>query len=168
MHLHTCIPTMSTPLPPNLTLRPATQADEPTLRAIIRGMRLNPVGLDWRRFVVVVDADGRLIACGQVKPHRDGSRELASLAVTRPWRRQGVAGAIIHHLQSEHGPPLWLTCASRMTPFYELFGFARVTAARQMPFYFRLASSLFNLYLRLRRFPVTLAVMRWPSAERGT
>ena len=150
-------------VPANLMLRPAVAADELTLRAIIRGMRLNPIGLDWRRFVVAVDEDGRLVGCGQVKPHRDGSQELASLAVTRPWRRQGVAGAIVRHLQSEHGPPLWLTCTSQMTPFYEPFGFVRVMAVRQMPFYFCLASSLFNLYLRLRRFPVTLAVMRWPS-----
>ena len=38
-------------------LRPATAADFPAIRALIRRVRINPYGLDWRRFLVAVDTE---------------------------------------------------------------------------------------------------------------
>lgn len=143
------------------TLRPAAEADQPAIKALIRQAGINPLGLQWPRFLVAVDGEKCVIGCGQVKTHGDGSRELASLAVARGWRGRGVAAELITALQALYGAPLWLTCIDRLVPFYERFGFVRVEAAREMPAYFRRASRFFNLYLALRRDEARLAVMVW-------
>lgn len=140
-------------------LRAATAADQKAIKALIRAARINPLGIDWRRFVVAVDAQGALLGCGQVKLHRDGSRELASIAVARAWRKQGVARTIIHYLLQTHPAPLWLTCLSRLIPFYAQFGFREVTDAAQMPPYFRRVYRLYNLFARGQRPEGYLAVM---------
>ena len=53
------------------TLRSATAADFPAIRKLIWQVGINPIGLDWRRFVLAVDEEGRLLGCGQIKPHRE-------------------------------------------------------------------------------------------------
>jgi N-acetylglutamate synthase-like GNAT family acetyltransferase len=123
-------------------------------------VRINPSGLDWRRFIVAVDPSGALIGCGQVKPHGDGTRELASIAVVPPWRGRGVARAIVEHFQAAAGPPLWLTCASRLIPLYHRFGF--VEAVADLPPYFRRLRRIARLILFVARTEDYLAIMRWP------
>ena len=147
----------------SFTIRSADRADEKCIKALIRFVQINPLGVDWRRFIIAVDTDGGIVGCGQVKPHRDGSCELASIAVTKEWRGQGVARAMIEQLIADHPGPLWLTCASRLTPLYARFGFRQVTTPDDMPSYFRRASRLFNLYLRLLRKKGYLAVMVRPE-----
>jgi N-acetylglutamate synthase-like GNAT family acetyltransferase len=117
--------------------------------------------LKWSRFIVAEHEHGQLAGCGQVKVHRDGSKELASIAVKKGWRRQGVASAIIRELQQVYGRPLWLTCIDRLAPFYEPYGFAEIADLDQMPPYFRRAKRFFNLYLKLSRGKGRLAVMVW-------
>ena len=119
------------------TLRPATKVDFPAIRRLIHAVGINPMALDWRRFTIAVDADDRLVGCGQVKPHKDGSLELASIAVLPEWRKQGVARAIILHLLETYPRPLYLTCRGRLGPFYEKFGFQEMTAPADLPPYFR-------------------------------
>src|SRR3989304_5329525 len=75
-----------------LRLRPETAADAGAIRSLIFRVGINPRGLDWRRFQVAVDPGGRLVGCGQVKPHADGSRELASIAVPPKGRIDGAFG----------------------------------------------------------------------------
>ncbi|RMG99292.1 MAG: N-acetyltransferase [Chloroflexi bacterium] len=152
----------------SFTLRPAQKKDADTIRQMIKKARLNPMGLDWRRFIVAIDENGRIIGCGQVKPHRDGSRELASLVVQKPWRKKGVARAIITHLQQQHHPPLWLMCGSHLIPFYTKHGFQHITNPNQMPPYFRRINHLFHLYSRLRPRPIVLAIMCWNPQTSNT
>lgn len=144
-----------------ITIRPATQADQATIKALIKEVGINPLGLKWQRFLVAQDEAGRFIGCGQVKPHRDGSLELASIAVKREGRKQGVAAQIIETLQKEYGRPLWLTCVSDLVPFYEQFGFVEVAELKEMPAYFRRAKRFFKLYMVLTRGNFKLAVMVW-------
>lgn len=114
------------------TLRPAARSDAFAIRLLIWRVRINPMNLNWRRFVVAVDRQGRLLGCGQVKPHGDGSRELASIASQLNARGQGVAHAIIAHLLEQSAPPLYLTCSARLEGFYRRFGF-RVLLPAEMP-----------------------------------
>lgn len=85
-----------------------------------------------------------MVGCGQVKNHRDGSRELASIAVVPKWRGKGVARAIIEQLIETHPGELYLTCRASLQPFYERFGFKKIES-RQMPKYFRRISRLANV-----------------------
>jgi predicted N-acetyltransferase YhbS len=127
----------------------------------VRDAGINPFGLKWPRFIVAADQQKRIIACGQVKPHRDKSQELASIAVQKDWRNQGIARAIIRELQQIHSRPLWLTCMDHLVPFYEPFGFEEIVDRGQMPLYYRTASRFFNLYLKLSPANGKLAVMVW-------
>jgi amino-acid N-acetyltransferase len=127
--------------------------------ALIRAVRINPWALDWRRFLVAVDEQNALIGCGQIKPHRDGSQEMASIAVTPAWRGRGVARALIEQLMATAGRPLWLTCVSSMVPLYLKFGFRQVDDPAEMPPYFRRLYHLTRRFLWLSRSGTYLAVM---------
>jgi amino-acid N-acetyltransferase len=125
-------------------LQAATSAQQGEIKALVWAARINPLGLAWRRFVVAVDEKGVVIGCGQIKPHRDGSWELASIVVAAAWRGQGVARAIIAHLLAGSPRPVWLTCIASIVSFYSRFGFSEVTNLAEMPPYFRRVSRLFR------------------------
>ncbi len=123
------------------SLRPANEADTPAIYGLIREGKINPLGLDWKRFVLAETLDSEVIGCGQIKPHRDGSQELASIAITQSWQGKGVARRIIEHLIEGIEGPLFLMCISTMGPMYEKFGF-RALERDEMPRYFRRVSKL--------------------------
>jgi N-acetylglutamate synthase-like GNAT family acetyltransferase len=140
-------------------LRPARQGDFPAIKRLVRQVGINPLGLHWSRFLVVIDEHDHLLACGQVKPHRDGSRELASIAVHSSARGQGLARLVIERLLVEHLPPLYLTCRESVRFLYEKFGF-RVIRYGEMPPYFRRISRFVNWLHRLGITPEAVLVMR--------
>jgi len=144
-------------------IRTAVADDQAAIRRLVREGGINPFGLHWTRFQVAVLPDGMLIGCGQVKPHRDGSRELASIAVTSAWQRQGVAAAIINRLQKLHPPPLWLTCLNTLVPIYARFGFAEIEQPDLLPRYYRRARQFMRVFFWIRHDSHYLAVMRWPA-----
>ena len=130
-------------------LVPAVEADDPAIHALIRSAHINPLGIEWRRFLVARDKGGTIVGCAQVKPHRDGSRELASIVTVEAWRGRSVASALIRRLMADAGPPLWLTCRSGLVPFYLRFEFREVGKDEPQPAYFR----------RIRRVAATLALL---------
>jgi len=145
-----------------ITLRPATAADQPRIVAIIRAAQINPMDLKWKNFVVAVDDQtGEVVATGQIKTHRDGSRELASIAVVPEYQHRGIAHQIIQHLLALHGDSgaLFLTCRSDMEKFYESFGFRAVKENEMMP-YFRRLKKVAGAFELLSRGGVTLSVMK--------
>ena len=142
-----------------ITLRRATAADAPVIRRLIHAERLNPFGLNWRRFWLAMGEDGRVIGCGQVKPHRDGSRELASIVVLPAWRKRGAASTIIRQLLTENPPPLYLTCRAELTGFYARFGFAVVENPAELPPYFWRIAKVFRLLRHLTNGRVDLCVL---------
>lgn len=112
-------------------LRRAMAADQEAIVALIRAARLNPFNLDWRRFVLAVEG-GRVVGTGQVKRHRDGARELASIAVAPDCRGRGIGGAIVATFIALEPPPLYLYCAEYNESYYLRFGF-RPLASAEMP-----------------------------------
>jgi N-acetylglutamate synthase-like GNAT family acetyltransferase len=147
------------PSPPEYTLRPATVADASRIRQIISSVQINPTGLNWQRFILAVDQEGNIIGCGQVKPHADGSLELASIAVLTGWRSKGIARRIIEHLMGQYPGRLYLTCRSQLGPMYEKFGF-RVIQVADMPVYFQRLSRIVNFINRLFHQSDRLLVMK--------
>ena len=143
----------------NFMLRPAVREDADAIRALVRSALINPFGIHWSRFTIAVDDRNQLVGCGQVKVHRDGSRELASIAVVPAWRRQGVARAVIESLIASNPPPLYLTCRSRLGPFYERFGFQVIPPA-EMPAYFRRVYRLVKWFSFVSRRDQGMLVMR--------
>jgi N-acetylglutamate synthase-like GNAT family acetyltransferase len=142
-----------------IELRPAEAKDFPAIRSLIRSVQINPLGLDWRRFIIAVDPAGHLIACGQVKPHQDGSKELASIAVIAEQRRHGIASLIIDHLIRSHPGPLFLTCRDKLETFYSRFGFRKL-ALEEMPPYFRRVARMAHIARALKLVSEDLLVMK--------
>ena len=139
------------------SIRDATAGDQATIRRMIREANLNPMNLRWQHFIVA-EEDGRTVGIGQVKQHRDGSRELASLAVIPARQGRGIGSALVRELLARHGlGVLHLTCRRQMQAYYERFGFERVPRA-EYPRYFARFLPVFNSIGRL--FGEQIVLMR--------
>jgi len=145
--------------PDYISLRPATQSDSATIRLIIRQMGINPMGLDWQHFILADDRSGNIVGCGQVKPHADGTQELASIAVLPAWRGRGIARRVIDQLLEQYPGTLYLTCRSELGTMYEKFGFHVISESEMTP-YFKRISRFVSLFMRLFRQSDRLLVMR--------
>ena len=141
------------------SIRSARLSDDGPIQKLIRQSHINPTGLDWRRFLVAVDQKDQVIGCGQIKPHQDGSKELASIAVVAEWRHQRVASAIIQQLLRSEAGELLLVCRSSLGSFYEQFGF-HVIEQDRMPPYFKRINRLARWVKRLEKKGEGFLVMR--------
>ena len=139
-----------------MRLRPAAEQDQALIRRIVRAANINPTGLDWPHFIVAEDG-GAIVGVGQVKPHREGTRELASIAVIPDRQRQGIGTAIIDELLAHERGVLHLTCRSQLHGYYERFGFRRLEP-RDYPPYFTRRMPMINAFLR--PFGIRIIVMR--------
>lgn len=131
-------------------LEAARAQDAAEIKSMVRGESLNPLGLDWRRFTVVRKwADGEILGCVQIKPHGDGSQELASLVVKESWRGRGIGSHLVRHCQKQHNRRLYLTCRGRLGSYYRQFGFKAVPLAGMPPYFKRLARlvQVFEVFL---------------------
>jgi amino-acid N-acetyltransferase len=140
-------------------LRPARESESGKIQDLIHLTGINPMGLDWRRFVVAVNDRDEMIGCGQLKPHGGDIVELASLAVHPQYRGKGVARAIVEQLLADSPRPLYLMCESSLGPLYEKFGFRGITYD-EMPRYFQRISKLEGLLTSLVRRQKRLLVMK--------
>ncbi len=152
--------------PPLFKIRRAKVIDQAAIRSLIRTVGINPLGLDWRRFFVAMDQNDEVIGCGQIKVHRDGSRELASIAVHENWRGLGIAARIIECLLQEGNGTLWLMCRSEMVPFYERFGFNEVIHESDLPPYFQRVTKLWGLLSKASGGKHLGSVMVWKKKSR--
>lgn len=108
-------------------IRPASQADQHAIRAIVRAAHLNPISLHWRRFLVAVVGE-QIVGTIQLRPHWDGTRELASLVVVPAHQHQRIGAQLVEAVQRSTTPPVYLRCGSALADYYPHFGFAIVEA----------------------------------------
>ena len=76
-------------------IRPARETESAQIKDLIHLVGINPMDLDWKRFVVAVNDRDEMIGCGQLKPHGKDILELASLAVYPEQQGKGVGRAIL-------------------------------------------------------------------------
>ncbi len=153
-------------------VRAATAIDQDAIVARVREARLNPLGLHWSNFLLAEEIaplgqgeTGRVVGVGQVKPHGDGSRELASIVVHADRRRDGIATALIRELLRREPGTIYLYCRTELTGFYTRFGFAEIPGAALPPSLrraFRLGRLLTTLFAPLVGEQVRLVAMRRP------
>ena len=141
------------------TIRPARGTEADQIRDLIHLVGINPMGLDWRRFVVAVNERDEMLGCGQLKPHGEGLLELASIAVYPEQRGKGVARQIIEQLLKDSPRPLYLMCESSLGTLYEKFGFHAISY-EEMPRYFQRISKLAGLVTTLARRDERLLIMK--------
>jgi N-acetylglutamate synthase-like GNAT family acetyltransferase len=141
------------------TLRPARESEFRVIKDLIHLVGINPMGLDWKRFVIAVNDEDQVLGIGQIKPHGAEVLELASIAVYPKYRSQGIARAIIEHLLKDSPRPLYLTCISTLEPLYQKFGF-RTISYHEMPRYFQRISKLANVMFTFVNRDESLLVMK--------
>jgi N-acetylglutamate synthase-like GNAT family acetyltransferase len=132
------------------SVRPATRNDALEVRRLVHRTGINPLGLKWERFLVAEDGEGKFLGCIQLKDHRDGSFELASLAVEEPYRGRGIARVLIEHLLAESPRPLYLTCRAELGPLYEKFGFRSVDLSDSLSPRYRVIRRIFDFIHRIQ------------------
>lgn len=131
-------------------IRAAAQTEQPTIRTIVRAARLNPLRLHWVNFVVA-EQNGEIVGIGQVRPHGDGCRELASLAVCPRFQGNGIGQKIVYALIARARAPLYLMCAAPLSSFYTRFGFQQVCGS-EIPRALRWKVHLGNLLVSLLHY----------------
>jgi N-acetylglutamate synthase-like GNAT family acetyltransferase len=144
-------------------MRAATQADQGTIRRLIKEAGINPTSLNWPNFVVAEDG-GAIVGIGQVKVHWDGSRELASIAVIPARQSQGIGGAIIKTLIAREQGVVHLTCRRELRGYYERFEFRQVDRAA-FPRHFKRLIPIINVVARLAGTQI-LVMRREAAASR--
>ena len=112
-------------------IRPATEADRRAILGLMRPRDYNRVNLQPACFLVA-EEEGMVIGIGQIKRHRDGTPELASLVVAAERRGAGIGQALVRALVARHQGPLYLFCLATLESFYAALGFQRA-ARRQLP-----------------------------------
>ncbi len=151
----------------SIVIRPARAAEQATIGSIVHEGQINPNGLDWRRFLVA-DDQGVIVGIGQVKPHSDGSRELASIAVIPKRQGQGIARTIIESLLARESEPLVLMCRAQHESLYERFGFRRMRAP-EMPRSMRRLSRAIALasptYRLIKGESISVVFMKQPTSD---
>jgi GNAT superfamily N-acetyltransferase len=91
----------------------------------------------------------------QVKPHRQGTREVASGLVLPEYRRQGIRARLMQEILAREKRPLYLMGDRQWAAYYEQFGFEGV-APKELPADFGREYRLLSLFARrkLRIIPM--------------
>lgn len=109
-------------------IRPATEADRAAILGLMRPGDFNRINLRPACFLVA-EEEGRIIGIGQIKRHRDGTPELASLVVAADRRGEGIGQALVQALVASHQGTLYLFCLATLEGYYGRLGFQRVERA---------------------------------------
>ena len=118
-----------------ITIRPAVEADQPTIVAFIHQAKINPRNLHWEHFLIA-EENGKIVGIRQVKIHKQGTREVASGFVLPEYRRQGISALLMNAILEREKGPIFLMCRDKRTYYYEPFGF-RQLKVNELPADFR-------------------------------
>ena len=106
----------------SVTIRPATQTDQPTIVSFIRQAKINPRNLRWEHFLIA-EENGQIEGIRQVKVHAQGTREIASGFVLPEHRHRGISAQLMKEILAREKGTLYLMCAKQWKKYYEQFGF---------------------------------------------
>jgi amino-acid N-acetyltransferase len=110
-----------------ITIRSAMEQDQLAIGDLVHSERLNPNGLDWRRFVVATYA-AIVIGAVQLRKHVDGSKELGSLVVRKDVRCRGIASRLIDALLWRVHSRVFMITTARFAANYARWGFHPINA----------------------------------------
>ena len=154
-----------------MTLRAATAADQPLIRQLVRAEHLNPLGLAWQNFLIAEDPPSQqILGMGQLRPHKDGTVELASLVVMPDARGKGVGSLLANALIAKADRPLYLMCERGKVPYYQRFGFVDIPHRRDMPRSLRpmhhIATAFSAIVALFQKDPPRIAIMAYRGSSK--
>jgi N-acetylglutamate synthase-like GNAT family acetyltransferase len=112
---------MFSPTSAEITLRRATETDQPVIRRMVTCECLNPRDVHWQNFLIA-EQDERIVGIGQIRLHGT-IKELGSLVVAPEVRGQGVGAALVRALEARAGLPLYLMCGAHNVGYYTRLGY---------------------------------------------
>lgn len=146
-------------------VRRAGPGDATAIAALVRGERLNPSGLDWRRFHVAKEG-GAIIGAVQV---RLKGPELGSLVVRKDRRRQGVATRLLAAALDGQLGQVFLIAPATLAGLYARHGFVPLAfwrAPARVSLNLALGQAFGSLHaLLVGRRPRRLKVLVRPRSE---
>jgi amino-acid N-acetyltransferase len=147
----------------NYVIRRALAHEQEAICTLVRSERLNPHHLHFENFAVAVS--GReIIGASQIRRHKDGSRELGSVVVARPWRGRGLSVEIIGTLLEGETGAIYAITRKRHAHHYARWGFVAVppgSAPRAVRINFRIGDTIGTLMALLQRRRVNrLTILR--------
>ena len=152
------------------TIRRATPRDQLAITTLVRNEHLNPIDLDWRRFVIATDRSG-ILGAVQLRKHGDHSRELSSLVVRQDARGLGIAARLIDRLLARIATRVLMITGVAFAAHYERWGFrpiepAMAPAAVRRNYYFgKIVGGAISLLSG--RWPRQLAILDRNSSRRS-
>src|SRR5262245_81112 len=138
-------------------VRPAVEADQPAILALVRSERLNPTKLSWQNFMVATDESG-IVGAVQVRDHPDGSHELGSLVVRPEARGRGVASRLMDSITANDSRRLLMVTGAAFASHFVQWGFREIDA--------REASHAVRRNYRIGRLGSMLAILAWRRPKR--
>jgi len=129
-----------------MEIRSARVQDQETIVNLVHRAHLNPMDLQWQRFLVAEDEMG-IVGVGQIRPHRD-ARELSSLVVREDQRGNGIGEQLVNTLITQSPGTLYLFCRSQLESYYARFGF-RAISVKEAPPSLRLRYAIGRFVTRL-------------------
>lgn len=105
-------------------LRPATDADEDAVLALLRDANVEAAFVA-REFTLALDG-GRVIAAARLRPLAGGAAEIASVAVARERRGQGIGERLVRDVLA--GAPGEVLALAMAPGFFARLGFAVLDA----------------------------------------
>ena len=108
----------------DIRIRPAVAGDQAMIRRMVKEEQLDPTALHWSHFLIAENG-GEIVGIGQVRPS-PACRELGSLVVREPYRKQGVGALIVNALLQRETGDVYLECLSHNERYYTRFGFQRI------------------------------------------
>jgi N-acetylglutamate synthase-like GNAT family acetyltransferase len=130
----------------DVRIRPATAADQPTIKQMVTDERLDPTALDWSHFLVAED-DAEIIGIGQIRPYPK-CRELGSLVVKEAYRGQHIGEKLIEALLAQETGDVYLECEQKNETYYNRSGFRRIPWY-QAPMPLKFKTAVIGTLLRL-------------------
>lgn len=115
-------------------VRKANRDDHAQIKAMIQQAGINPFGVHWKRFFVL-EVDGTIVGCVQLKQHLFLVQELSSLVMIPSWQKKGLSKKLIRACIDEATKELFLVCDDTLVALYIKYGFRRYTSNDRSLFY---------------------------------
>jgi N-acetylglutamate synthase-like GNAT family acetyltransferase len=113
----------------DVVIRAAEATDLAAVRALMHGERLNPLGVDWRNFVVAGAEEG-VVGCAQLRPAAPDAVELGTLLVRGDLRRGGLGARLVEAaLARAQGRRVFVVTDARHAVWYARWGFRTASMA---------------------------------------